>query len=103
MKLEEELVKAKARLKVTKAQEELENGITIESGLKSGHQFGFTGSLGYRERTANNMQSISQNLNFLQLFNTNSTRVKTSDRSETFGKVSSSHSAAVHNLHKPGG
>ena len=101
--LEEELVKAKARLKVTKAQEELEKGITINSGLNSGHQYGFTGNLGYRKRTANKMQSISQNMNFLQLFNTNSTRVKTSGRSETFGKVSSSHSAAVRNLHKLGG
>ena len=42
-------------------------------------------------------------MNFLQLFNTSSMRVKTSGRSKTFAKVSSSHSAAVHNFHKPRG
>ena len=51
MKLEEELAKAKARLKVIKVQEELEKGININSGLNSGHQIGFTGNLGKRERT----------------------------------------------------
>ena len=50
-------------------------------------------------RTANNMQSINQNMNVLQLCDKSSTRVKTSDISETFAKVSPSHSAAVHNLH----
>ena len=50
-------------------------------------------------RTANNMQSINQNMNVLQLCDKSSTRVKTSDISETFAKVSLSHSAAVHNLH----
>ena len=37
MKLEEELVKAKARVNVTKAYEELENGKTLNSGLNSGN------------------------------------------------------------------
>ena len=38
-------------------------------------------------------------MNVLQLCDKNSTRVKASDISETFAKTSSSHSAAVHNLH----
>ena len=42
MKLEEELVKAKARVKVIEAQEELEKGKTLSSGLNSGSQIGFT-------------------------------------------------------------
>ena len=37
MKLEEELVKAKARVNVTEAHEELENGKTLNSGLNSGN------------------------------------------------------------------
>ena len=58
MKLEEELVKAKARVKVIEAQEELEKGKTISSGLNSDNQIGFTENLSFRGRTANNMQSI---------------------------------------------
>ena len=45
------------------------------------------------------MQSINQNMNVLQLCYKNSTRVKASDRSETFTKAPPLHSAAVHNLH----
>ena len=48
MKLEEELVKAKARVKVIEAQEELEKGKTLSSGLNSGSQIGFTENLGFR-------------------------------------------------------
>ena len=38
-------------------------------------------------------------MNALQLCDKNSTRVKSSEISETFAKASPSHSAAVHNLH----
>ena len=38
-------------------------------------------------------------MNALQLCDKNSTRVKSSEISETFAKASLSHSAAVHNLH----
>ena len=99
MKLEEELVEAKARVKVTEAQEELEKGKILSSGLNSGNQIGFTENLRFRGRAANNMQSINQNMNALQLCEKNSMRVKSSEISETVAKVSPSHSAAVHNLH----
>ena len=46
------------------------------------------------------MQSINQTMNFLQLYDKSSTRVKASDISETFTKTSPSHSASVHNFHK---
>ena len=55
MELEEELVKAKARIKVMEAQEELEKGKTLSSDLNSGNQIGFTENLSFRGRTANNM------------------------------------------------
>ena len=58
MKLEEELVKAKARVKVIEAQEELEKGKTLSSGLNSDNQVGFTENLSFRGRNANNTQSI---------------------------------------------
>ena len=45
------------------------------------------------------MQSINQNMNVLQLCDKYSTRLKTSEISETFAKASPSHSEAVHNLH----
>ena len=99
MKLEEELVKAKARLKVIEVQEELEKGKTLSSGLNSGNQVGFTENLSFRSRIANNMQSINQNMNVLQPCDKNSTRVKSSEISETFAKASPSYSSAVHNLH----
>ena len=99
MKLEEELLKAMARVKVTEAQEELEKGKTLSSGLNSGNQIEFTENLSFRGRTANNMQSINQSMNVLQLYNKNSTTVKSSEISETFAKASPSHSAAVHNLY----
>ena len=38
MKLEIVLIKAKARVKVIEAQEELEKGKTLDSGLNSGNQ-----------------------------------------------------------------
>ena len=76
MKLEEELVKAKARVKVIEAQEELEKGKTLSSYLNSGNQIGFNENLSFRGRTANNMQSINQNMNLLQLCDKNSTKVK---------------------------
>ena len=47
MKLEEELVKAKAGVKVTEAQGELEKGKTLDSGLNSGSQIGFTENLSF--------------------------------------------------------
>ena len=59
MKLEEELVKAKARVKVIEVREELEKGKTLSSGLNSGNQVGFTENLSFRSRIANNMQSIN--------------------------------------------
>ena len=49
MKLEEELDKAKAMVKVIEVQEELEKGK----------------NLSFRYKTANNMQSINQNMNVL--------------------------------------
>ena len=69
MKLEEEWVKVKARIKVMKVQEELEKDKNLDSGLNSGNQIGFTENLSFRNRTANNMQSINQNMNVLQLCN----------------------------------
>ena len=45
------------------------------------------------------MQSINQNMKVSQLCDKNSTRVKSSEISETFAKTSPSHSAAVHILH----
>ena len=69
------LVKAKARVKLTEAQEELEKGKTLNSGLiSSGNQIGFTKYLSFRDGNANNMQSINQNMNVLQLCDKNSTR-----------------------------
>ena len=78
MKLEQELVKAKARVKVTEVQEELEHGKTLDSGLNSGNQIGFTENFSFKDKTANNMQSINQNMNVLQLGNKRSARVKAS-------------------------
>ena len=80
-------------------KEELEKGKTLGSGLNSGSQIGFTENLSFRGRTANNMQSISQNMNVLQLCDKNSRRAKSSEISGTFAKASPSHSAAAHNLH----
>ena len=51
MKLEEELVKAKARVKVIEAQEELEKGKSLNSCFNSGSQIGFTENLSFRDRT----------------------------------------------------
>ena len=99
MKLEEELVKEKARVKIIEVQEELKKGKTLSSYLNSDNQIGFNENLGFRGRTANNMQSINQNMNVLQLCYKNSTEVKSSEISETFAKASPSHSAVVHNLH----
>ena len=65
MKLEEELVKAKARVNVIEAQEELEKGKTLSSSLNSGHQFEFTKNLSFMGRIANNMPIINQNMNVL--------------------------------------
>ena len=87
MKLEEELVKAKARLRVIEAQAELEKDKALSSGLKSDSQIGFTENLSFRGRAANNMQSINQNIKVLQLCVKNSTRVKSSEISETFAKA----------------
>ena len=42
IKLEEELTKVKARVKVTEAHEELNKGKTLDSGLNSGNQIVFT-------------------------------------------------------------
>ena len=55
MKLEEELVKAKARVKVIEVQEELEKGETLSFGLNSGNQIGFIENLSFRCRTAKNI------------------------------------------------
>ena len=63
MKLEEELVKAKARVKVVEAQEKLEKVKTLSSGLNSGNQIGFTKNLSFWGRTTNSMQLINQNMN----------------------------------------
>ena len=79
MKLEEELVKAKARVKVIEVQEELEKGKSLDSGLNFGNQIGFSENLSFRDKTANNMQSINQNMNVLQLCDKNSARVKASN------------------------
>ena len=99
LKLEKEQVKAKARVKIIEMQEELEKGKNLSSSLNFGNQTGFTENLGFRGRTANIMQSINQNMNVLQICDKNSTRVKSSEISETFAKASPSHYAAVHNLH----
>ena len=99
MKLEEELVKEKARVKVIEVQEELKKGKTLSSYLNSGNQIGFNENLSFRGRTANNMQSINQNMKVLELCYKNSTEVNSYEISETFGKASPSHSAVVHNLH----
>lgn len=40
--MEEDLAKVKARVKVTEAQEELNKGKTLGSGLNSGNQIVFT-------------------------------------------------------------
>ena len=98
IKLEEELVKAKARVKVIEAQERLEKDKTLDFGLNSDNQIGFTENLSFRDRTANNMQSINQNINVWQFCDINNIRVKASDILETFAKALPSHSAAVHNL-----
>ena len=76
MKLEKELVNAKARVKVIEVQEELEKSKTLNSGLNFGSHIGFTKNSSFRDRTGNNMQSISKNMNVLQLFDKNITRVK---------------------------
>ena len=99
MKPEKELVKVKGRIKIIKAQEELEKCKNFSSCLNSSNQVGFTENLSFSCRTANNIQSINQNMNVLQLCDRNSTRVKSSEISEIFAKASPSHSAAVHNLH----
>ena len=88
-------IKAKARVKVIEAQEKLEKGKTLDPGLNSGSQIGFTKNLSFRNRTANNIQSINQNMNVLQLCDKNSMGVKVSDISDTFAKASPLHSAAV--------
>ena len=72
---------------------------TLSSCLNSGNQIGFTENLSFRSRSANNMQSVNQNMNVLQLCDKNSARVKSSEISETFAKASPSHSADVHSLH----
>ena len=69
MKLEKELAKAKARVKVIKSQEELEKGKTLDSRLNLGNQIAFTTvNLSFWNRTANSIQSINQNMNVLQCF-----------------------------------
>ena len=98
MKLEEELVKRKAGVKVIEAQEELDKGKFLDSGLNSDYQIGLTENSSFRDRTVNNIQSIKQNMNVLQHSNKKCARLKASDISETFAKASLSHCAAVHNL-----
>ena len=99
MKLDEELAKVKSRVKVIERQEELGMGKTLNFGLTSGNQIAFIENLSLRNRTANNMQSINQNMKVLKLCAKRFTRVKTSNISETFAQASPSHSAAAHNLH----
>ena len=60
MKLEEELVRTKARVKVIETQEELEKSKTLDFGLSSGNQIGFTENSSFRDRTADNMQPVNQ-------------------------------------------
>ena len=47
MKPEEELVKAKARVKVIETKEELENSNTLIYGLNFGNQIGFTENVSF--------------------------------------------------------
>ena len=98
MKLEEKLVKAKARVKIIEAQEELEKSKTLSSCLNSGNQIRSNENLSFRGGTANNMQSINQDMNVLQLCNKNITKVKSPKISETFAKASPSHPVTVHNF-----
>ena len=76
MKLEKVLVNAKARVKVIEVQEELEKSKTLNSSLNFGNHIGITKNSSFRDRTTNNMQSISKNMNVLQLFDKNMTSVK---------------------------
>ena len=76
MKLEKVLVNTKARVKVIEVQEELEKSKTLNSSLNFGNHIGITKNSSFRDRTTNNMQSISKNMNVLQLFDKNMTSVK---------------------------
>ena len=61
------------------------SGSSRKTKLNSGNQIGFTENLSFRDRTANNMQSVNQK-NILKLCDKNSTRVKVSGISETLLK-----------------
>ena len=59
----------------------------------------FTENLSFKNKTADNMQSIHQNMNLLPLCDKNSTTVKASDISETSAKASPLNSVTALNLH----
>ena len=72
MELEEKLAKAKAEIKLTQVQEELEGNEqrqrnALNPVLNSGNQVEFTEDLIFRIKTANNMHSIEQNMIVFQL------------------------------------
>ena len=91
LKLEDELAKAKARVKVIQEQEALENGKTfINSGNNSGQQIKFSENAGFRNTVANNSQSLNQNQYGLQLPGKSSMKVKVSAIPETFATASPS-------------
>ena len=62
------------------------SGSSRKTKLNSGNQIGFTENLSFRDRIANNMLSVNQNMNILKLCDKNSTRVKVSGISETLLK-----------------
>ena len=96
LKLEEELAKAKARVKVIQEQEVLENGKTfINSGNNSGQQIKFSENAGFRNTVANNSQSLNQNQYGLQLPGKSSMKVKVSAIPETFATASPSQPLTV--------
>ena len=94
--MEEELAKAKARVKVIQEQEVLENGKTfINSGNNSGQQIKFSENAGFRNTVANNSQSLNQNQYGLQLPGKSSMKVKVSAIPETFATASPSQPLTV--------
>ena len=94
--MEEELAKAKARVKVIQDQEVLENGKTfINSGNNSGQQIKFSENAGFRNTVANNCQSLNQNQYGLQLPGKSSMKVKVSAIPETFATASPSQPLTV--------
>ena len=54
-------------MKVIEAQEELNKGKTLDSGLNSGNQIVFTEKWSFRNRNTNNTQSVNHNENLLQI------------------------------------